>query len=381
LEPVGGKWSVVHRALGPDLYTGTSGISLFLAHLHRLTGEKLFRTTAEGAIRQATSRLTDVGTPMRPGFYAGLMGIAHALLRVGEILGDEVGVDEAVRIAAALEKDDLREQGLDLMTGSAGAIVGLLSLYGRRPDDFLLALAIRHGKRLIATARKSPAGLSWDTLPGQTRQDLTGFSHGTAGIASALFELYRVTGDADLRGAAVRALDYERHCFSHEHQNWPDFRNLGPQGTGAPTFPIAWCHGAAGIGFSRLRAYQITDDPTCREEAETALQTTTKMLAQARSGTLSDASLCHGVFGNAELLTYAAHAHGEPDSRSLVGELGRLGIERYLKDNMPWPCGVPGGGETPHLMLGLAGIGYFYLRLHDPDRVPCILIVAPDQRG
>ena len=36
-----------------------------------------------------------------------------------------------------------------------------------------------------------------------------------------------------------------------------------------------------------------------------------------------------------------------------------------------------GGGETPGLMLGLAGIGYFYLRLFDPDGVPPVLIVLP----
>ena len=38
---------------------------------------------------------------------------------------------------------------------------------------------------------------------------------------------------------------------------------------------------------------------------------------------------------------------------------------------------VPGGGETPNLMIGLAGIGYFYLRLYDPVAVPSVLIMQP----
>jgi lantibiotic modifying enzyme len=38
---------------------------------------------------------------------------------------------------------------------------------------------------------------------------------------------------------------------------------------------------------------------------------------------------------------------------------------------------VPGGGETASLMLGLAGIGYFYLRLHDPEGIPSVLIIRP----
>jgi hypothetical protein len=38
----------------------------------------------------------------------------------------------------------------------------------------------------------------------------------------------------------------------------------------------------------------------------------------------------------------------------------------------PWPCGT--SGDTPNLMLGLAGIGYFYLRLAIPA-IPSILLL------
>src|SRR4051794_9676620 len=34
-----GRVSVVYRALGPDLYDGTSGVALFLAELYAATGE------------------------------------------------------------------------------------------------------------------------------------------------------------------------------------------------------------------------------------------------------------------------------------------------------------------------------------------------------
>src|SRR5208283_3062683 len=34
------SWTVVHRAFGPELYNGTSGVALFLAQLYSLTGEK-----------------------------------------------------------------------------------------------------------------------------------------------------------------------------------------------------------------------------------------------------------------------------------------------------------------------------------------------------
>jgi lantibiotic biosynthesis protein len=40
-------------------------------------------------------------------------------------------------------------------------------------------------------------------------------------------------------------------------------------------------------------------------------------------------------------------------------------VERFY-DAGTWPCGVPEGHEAPGLRVGLAGIGHFYLGLHDP---------------
>ena len=57
--------------------------------------------------------------------------------------------------------------------------------------------------------------------------------------------------------------------------------------------------------------------------------------------------------------------------------VGQLGISKYDQGRAAWPCGVPGGGETPNLMLGLAGIGYFYLRLHDARATPPVVMVGP----
>jgi hypothetical protein len=39
-----------------------------------------------------------------------------------------------------------------------------------------------------------------------------------------------------------------------------------------------------------------------------------------------------------------------------------------------WPSGMPSGGPSPALLLGTAGIGYHLLRLHDPARVPPVLL-------
>ena len=379
MEFVGNSWQVAHRTFGPDLYSGTSGIALFLARLFALTDEKLFRITAEGAIQQALSRLDVFGAAARIGFYSGLTGVSYALLELGEIFDRQDFVDKALAMTEGMADDDLSQQGLDVLSGCAGAIPVLLNIHRRYQREHLLELANRCGQRLLDTARRTDRGWSWNTLnvPDELNQnDLTGFSHGAAGIAWALLELNQKTGEAKYLTAAEEAFRYEQHWFDAEHGNWPDFRssNQAVSGGGnAPSFMTAWCHGAAGIGLCRVRAYALSGDDKRRVEAEVAIRTTLSTLER------NNFSLCHGIGGNAELLICANRVFDGADYHAILESIGAQGIETYQKTNTSWPCGVLGGGETPNLMLGLAGIGYFYLRLFNAAKTPSILIVTPDE--
>ena len=389
MEFVGGQWVVAHRAFGPDLYGGTSGVALFLAEAHRLTGERMFRTTARGALRQALSRLDAIDGPARAAFYTGRTGVAHALVRAGEVFGDGALVERGLGVVEELAADEPDERATDVLSGSAGVIPALVALHKKYGRDHLLDAARRHGNFLVAAARKTAAGWSWNTLniePERRREDLNGFSHGAGGIAWSLLELGRATGEAKFRVAAEQGFRYERQHFSAEHENWPDFRGLydpwmaGGQGDarGGPGYMVAWCHGAPGIGLARLRAFALTGEEVYRKEAEAALRTTARSLAQPVYPGQGNYSLCHGSCGNAELLLYASRVLGDEDYAAPAERLGREGIEQCQKTYGPWPCGVHGGGETPGLLLGLAGIGHFYLRLHDPAAVPPVLIILPD---
>jgi hypothetical protein len=68
-------------------------------------------------------------------------------------------------------------------------------------------------------------------------------------------------------------------------------------------------------------------------------------------------------------------ATGDPGLVALARQAGEYGIEHYESRSVPWPCGVREAGETPELMLGTAGIGYYYLRLHDPVRFPPVTLI------
>ncbi len=328
-----------YRALTGAFYDGTSGIALFLHRLSEITGERIFSLTAQAALRQALTNISRLGT----GFYAGSLGVLFAQL---QIRGD-IDVDDLLH-RAARHPDDL-----DLMYGSAGAIAVLLSAFTKTRDQPLIEAALHHGDLLLEQAQNTSAGLSWVTF--KDRPPLTGFSHGAAGIAWALLELFRVTSEIRFREAALSAFAYEQSVFDAERGNWPDFRS---ESTG---FMNAWCHGAAGISLSRLRAWTILQANEWRTQAEIALAT-----VQKETSSMENCSLCHGVAGNADILITASVGLDRPDLLRTAEQLGAEAFDRFEKRRLPWPCGLPDAGELPDLMLGLAGIGLFYLRLAEP---------------
>jgi Lanthionine synthetase C-like protein/HopA1 effector protein family len=364
-------------AMGPDLYGGTSGVALFLAELHGVTGELEVRRVAIGGMRHALSRLDALPLAARPGLFTGWVGIAIAAARMARVLGDESLSRAASDLAQRCAREKLENWESDLVYGKAGTIVGLLMLSDLLEQPGLVGACERIARKLLRAAEKSTWGYSWSASAVPSGRNLTGFSHGTAGIGCALLELFHATGDLKYRKASEAAFRYENHWYDPEMQNWPDLRE-GPSQPGANlrAFPFAnaWCHGAPGIALSRLRAYEVLNDANYRAEAVVALATTRRAVDSQLQFANADFCLCHGLAGNAEALLYGhkvfgAAAEAAQESALAVADTG---IDRYLERENEWPCGV-GGGENPSLMVGMAGIGHFYLRLGAPQ-VPEVVI-------
>ena len=94
------------------------------------------------------------------------------------------------------------------------------------------------------------------------------------------------------------------------------------------------------------------------------MRTTAAVLGQASPGA-GNFSLCHGDGGNADLLILASDVLSRPALRREAENAVARALDRFEAMRSPWPCGVPGAGESPNLLLGVAGIGYFLLRLYD----------------
>jgi type 2 lantibiotic biosynthesis protein LanM len=363
--PSGGRWRMI--ALGADLYDGLPGVALFLARLGDLTGEQRYTSLARAALAALREQLRQAESPWRlVGAFDGWGGVIYTLAHLGVLWNETALLAEAEQYVEGLPALIAQDEDLDVVSGSAGCLLGLLALHRSSPSPRTLAAAVLCGERLLARAVPQQEGLGWPTrLPAHA--PLTGMAHGAAGIARALLELAAATGEERFRTAALAGLAYERSLFDQGQGNWPDLRRRPGNGA-APAFGVAWCHGAPGIGLARLSTLPILNDTAVRAEIEVALAAT-----RAR-GFEFNHTLCHGDLGNLELVLEAGRLLGGPPG---LGEARRRasGVLESLRTGGPL-CATPGGFESPGLMTGLAGTGYALLRLAEPDQVPSVLTLA-----
>ena len=115
--------------------------------------------------------------------------------------------------------------------------------------------------------------------------------------------------------------------------------------------------------------HEILNDQHSKNAALSALKTTERAVTDALRDPAANFSLCHGLAGNADILLEGKH--WLPSLQHAVNAVATQGGECYALGKQPWPCGCA-NGRTPGLMLGTAGIGYFYLRVHDP-MIPSVL--------
>jgi hypothetical protein len=363
-------------SLGSDLYDGTSGLAFFLGELFAATGDEEFRRTALGAIAHALAN-PETRSGRRRGFYLGSLGTSVVAARLGHVLGSPDLTEMALDVARVAQT---RDPGFDVMSGQAGSVLGFLALHELIGDSALLEQATRNADLLLAAAEGSPEGLSWaaeqgELASGPTR-NLTGFSHGTAGVSYALLALFDATGDEEYMRVAKEAMRYEQECFNRREGNWPDFRQV-PRSAALESVRVpcatTWCHGAPGIAISRIHAARVLPDASYDAEARLALETTREHLRGWLVSSHPNFSLCHGVAGNADILLMSVRSAPSLgfDADGMVEQTARLGLASYGPDG-DWPCGVGRGGFSPGLMVGLAGIGYFYLRLAR-EQVPSVI--------
>lgn len=356
--------------LGPHLYNGASGVCLFLAALGHVLEDDELQATALSCFAPVRRRLAAlVADPakaeqlrLRIGGAIGLGAFLYVLARMSAWLGEPLLLEEACGVATLLTYERIAaDDSLDVMYGSAGALLGLLALEREAPEDLrakaqLLERAIACGEHLLRRrASRDGEPRAW---PYNGGDPIPGFAHGASGIAHALSRLAERTGREEFLAAALEGLAFEKHRYSPEQRNWrssPDRQE---------TLMVAWCNGAPGVALSRLHLLRWPGfSDSIREELAIALETT---------GSAKEAGSdfpCCGNMGRAEVLLQAARGLGREDLLQAAQSLASRVVGRA---SGLW-YGPKAEGSNPAFFRGVSGIGYGLLRFSGSKSLPSIL--------
>lgn len=349
--------------VGPSLYSGTAGIAWALAEFAQASGEGWAADLARCAITHALHHAPAIPANQRLGFHGGLAGITFSAARIALLLDGAALRRSAVELLSAMARTPPSAE-FDLISGAAGAALagGLLTpVYG----DAAVAVAQRAAARLRETAlfieRSGRRVAAWKP-PGLPRAlPLTGLAHGAAGVGWALLELWaHRPDDVWLTDLAEQAFAYEDSIFDSAEQNWPDLRHYHSWRAARlmpPPYQVAWCHGAAGIALSRLRAFEITGVTLFAKTAKIAGASVQRSVRDRAIAAEAPSGLCHGLAGNADVLETLRLRLGMSAFAPAVARMAEETTARVigLKHD--------GGRKLldPGLMLGTAGLGAFLL--------------------
>jgi len=358
--------------LGPDLYNGATGIALFLAAHAAMTGSAPSGELALAALSHLRKNLKSrnaarMARSLGIGGAVGLGSIVYALAVMAKCLHND-GLLADAHAAARLFTDELiaADKQLDVMGGSAGAILALLRLYRDSQSGEALARAVKCGEHLLRQQRIGTEGRRSWVGQGSGARGLNGMSHGAAGFAYALAALSAATGREEFGQAAAECLAFENASFDAARHNWPDLR-----GGGEPQWPCQWCHGAPGIGLARLATSKrgAMDANSLKFDICNALE------AVEHGSPMPVDTLCCGTLGGIEFFCEAATVLHRGDLRGLaarrlqavLARAGTAGDYRWNSGKRQFNLG---------LFRGLAGVGYTLLRqAADAGAVPPNVVI------
>ncbi len=373
------------------IYSGNSGIILFFAELYNVTGDRKYLEAAiEGLNRlEVYCKNTPSGDNS---LYSGRMGVSFVMLRLYELTENVSFLEKALYNAKEYCRFfNNKNNENDLLSGVAGTILGFIHLHAASGEDWLIEEITNFTEILLERAHAGQVGLYWGRSFADIR-GLCGFSHGTAGIGFVFLELGNYFNNKALYKIAEEAFAYENKYYDKKINNWPDFRMYHPN-NGAEDLKYyshayekkkfdffkngadlnAWCHGAAGIGLARLRAWELLKKKQYKKEAENAVaKTVSTDIVESEMDNLNF-TLCHAHGGNAELFIQAEEMLGKKNYESYTEQIIKK-LLAYKDSGAPYMTGIGLRAEADtSLFMGNAGIGYFLLRAIAPQKVPSIL--------
>jgi len=377
--------NVITWSSGESIYGGNSGIVLFLIALYSETKNEKYLLTAEEAMNWVYFYCKN-NPSSNYSFFSGRIGVSYTFIKLAEITKNKLYIKKALTIAKkALLFLNEPFQINDIASGISGTLLGLLFLYESTQEIWVFNYIQKYINVLLSNAHFGKYGLFWDREETQIRP-LCGFAHGSGGIGFVFLEVAHYFKNPAFIYVAEQAFAYENYYFDKEINNWPDFRvhmdtpeeeiileDLFKKGELEkfilPIDKNQWCHGAAGIGLSRLRFQELVDDKKYIKDIQYTYSKTINT-------TYKSFTLCHGEGGSAEFFIQKYLLSRHYDDLEPAIKIAKR-IINSKKINNKYSSGLHYSAvkypEDSSLLNGTAGIGYFLLRISKPEKIDSVL--------
>lgn len=366
-------WDI--RPLGTYLYEGLSGIAIFFNALQKLNPQNIYKNICSGLMKALFNYTDDMCERTggleneSSGAFAGEASLVYTYQVLYKITNNEEYFKYAEKHSAIIEKAILSDENFDIVYGNAGSVIILLNMYEMTKNKKYLEIAKDAG--LFLVYRQEKHGESKGGWTGEERKcALAGFSHGAAGIILALVKLWNATKDITFLNSAIDGLEFENTLFEKNQGNWKDERFYsGEKTSDKGIYPIAWCHGAAGILLSRVKIYNILPE-NIREKVSEDIEIAKETIMS--QGIMGNNCLCHGNLGNTEILIEYLLLFHDKKIEKFSKELRRNVSQNICNGKFDCDNAYLYGYKLQGFMTGLTGVGYSLLRDID-DELPCIL--------
>lgn len=380
-----------------SLYAGIAGLAPVLAEiaLHRV------HHPAEEALAVGiVSRLRAEATVrVEPSLYDGSAGDAMAL-RLLAPGSEQVALRRLVDLmkpsgwnttTEAVPESDAPLS--DIVCGTAGIVLAAIWAGGEHAD----AIARHGGECLLRAAAPTEAGLDWGMWPGAPSR-MPNYSHGTAGIATALAVAGAALDRPDFVDAARLGAEHLLTIGQLDDGGFVIPHTIPPSRRVVDPVTYGWCHGPTGTSylFAAL-AHAGVDEVAGLEVAELhrrCLQSilTSGVPQRIRPGFWDNDGRCCGTAGVGDVLLDAAQdgddAQRADELLTAARVMGDALVERALRDRSGAYWRFVEHREDPPLlppgtswMQGAAGIAAYLLRLarvvEDGPSAP--VVDRPDQ--
>ncbi len=298
-----------------SLYSGSPGVVLFFLEHHAATHrERSFQLAMRGTDHLIATVLESEQSESDYGLYTGIAGLGLVCEAVARASGEErfeAASQHCQRrvLEAARPVGDGVEWGpvTDVISGSAGIGLYLLSLAEHRNDPELIEVARKAADRLIELAHEEAGGLRWAMTPTFERK-MPNFSHGTAGVSYFLATLHQKTNEPKYLDAALRGAQALLELADKEDGECRIFHSDPGR---EQLFYYGWCHGPPGTARTFFQLAKATGDPEWLEWTQRSAHSLQAAgLPEARpEGFWNNVGQCCGNAGVAELFL-GMHWHG-----------------------------------------------------------------------